>query len=202
VLFGKEISYVIPIPGIHWVMNSLAVLLAVYLVGADVDKAARSLAKIAPPKGRGTRHEIEVPCGKILLIDESYNANPASMCAAISVLGTTSPSGSGRRIAVVGDMRELGKIADDRHAALAEPLLEAKVDLVFCCGPHMKKLAERLPKEKLALHTDTSTDLIEPLLKDLQDGDVVMVKGSLGTRMAPIVEAILNLNQKGLKAAG
>ena len=201
-LFGKTVSYVIPIPGMHWVMNSLAVLLAVHLVGADVDKAARSLTRMAPPKGRGTRHEIQAPFGKILMIDESYNANPESMRAAISVLGSASPSGSGRRIAVVGDMRELGKIADDRHAALAEPLIEAKVDLVFCCGPHMKKLAEQLPREILALHTDISTDLMQPLLNDLQEGDVVMIKGSNGTRMAPIVEAILNLNQKGLKAAG
>ena len=164
-------------------MNSLAVLLAISLVGADIEKAAKALIKLAPPKGRGTRHEVTLPKGQIVLIDESYNANPASMRAAISIWGATQPQASGRRIAVLGDMRELGEIADDRHAGLLEPLIEAQVDLVYCCGQHMKKLAERLPQDKLALHTDISRDLIEPLLEDLRDGDVVMIKGANGSKM-------------------
>ena len=194
-LLGRTISYTLPIPGQHWVANSLAVLLAAHLVGADTEKAAQSLKKMTPPKGRGTRHEIALGASQFLLIDESYNASPASMRAAIAVLGMMPPQGQGRRIAVIGDMRELGEIADDRHAALFEPLQEAHVDLVYCCGPHMKKLAERLSPEMLALHHEVSAGLIEPLLNDLRDGDVVMVKGSLGTRMAPIVEALLGVGE-------
>ncbi|MEB3702904.1 UDP-N-acetylmuramoyl-tripeptide--D-alanyl-D-alanine ligase [Candidatus Bealeia paramacronuclearis] len=201
-LNGKIVSYVLPIPGKHWALNSLSVLLAVDLVGGDIIQASRSLLKMVPPKGRGTRHEIEFLQGKCLLIDESYNANPASMCAAIAVLGASLPQGQGRRIAIIGDMRELGDIADDRHADLYEPLMKAKIDQVYCCGPHMKKLAEKLPAQMLALHQDLSTQLIEPLLKNLRDGDIVMVKGSLGTRMAPIVEALKNQNHANLKAVG
>ena len=125
---------------------------------------------------------------RVLLIDESYNANPASMRAALANLGEPSLAAHARRIAVLGDMLELGEASADYHKALKQHA--SRADLVFCCGPNMKLLFDLLPAEKQGAWTPTSTDLIPPVLAALRPGDAVMVKGSLGSRMAPIVEAI------------
>lgn len=188
---GEDVSYTIGASGDHWVMNSLGVLGAVHAIGADVHNAASALADIEVPKGRGAEERIVTEAGEIItLVDESYNANPASMGAALSTLGARSVVSGGRRIAVLGDMRELGKTSDELHRAMAVPIEASQIDRVFCCGPHMSSLWDALTEAKRGGYSERSEDLIEPLLDEIQNHDVIMVKGSLGTNMAPIVKAI------------
>jgi UDP-N-acetylmuramoyl-tripeptide--D-alanyl-D-alanine ligase len=188
-VYGLPIHYRIGTPGRHWAMNSLAVLAAADAVGADLAQAAATFATLKAPKGRGQRHRIGTP--GFTLIDDSYNANPTSMRAAFAVLATARPEAGGRRIAVLGDMRELGPEADALHAALAPDLLAANVELVFTCGPHMAQLFAALPRARRGGHA-ASSDALVPLVRGgVHAGDVVLVKGSLGSRMAPIVEALL-----------
>ena len=144
-ILGEEVSYKLAAPGRHLVQNSLAVLAAVVLMGGDLAKAGLALARLEPPKGRGARHLLAIGTAGATLIDESYNANPASMRAAIALLGQAQPVRNGRRIAVLGDMRELGPKAPALHAALADALGEAHVDRVYVTGPCMGALWEVLP---------------------------------------------------------
>ncbi|MCZ7658033.1 MAG: UDP-N-acetylmuramoylalanyl-D-glutamyl-2,6-diaminopimelate--D-alanyl-D-alanine ligase [Xanthobacteraceae bacterium] len=189
-ILGHEVSYRLGAPGRHVVENSLAVLAAAALLGADLALAALALAELKPPKGRGERIALALPGGEALLIDESYNANPISMRAALALLGQVPMRGLGRRIAVLGDMLELGAQGEALHRGLAEAVLENHVDLVFCCGPLMRALWEALPSERRGGYAETSAALEAEVLGTVQDGDVVMVKGSLGSRMGPIVKAL------------
>lgn len=189
-LEDEQVCYKIGAPGEHWVMNSLAILLAVRAVGADVGLAALGLAEMQAPKGRGERHRIGVPGGVATLIDESYNASPVAVRAALSVLAGSPPGGRGRRILVLGDMRELGDRSVELHVALAPDILAAAVDQVYSVGPFMRSLFEALPERLRRLHVETSAEVIPVLEADLRPGDVVLVKGSLGTRMGPIVDAL------------
>jgi UDP-N-acetylmuramoyl-tripeptide--D-alanyl-D-alanine ligase len=131
--------------------------------------------------------------GSFTLIDESYNASPASMRAAIAVLGAI-PAAGGRRIAVLGDMLELGDDSPALHGGLAPDLEAARVDLLFACGPDMAALSAAVPPQMDALHSDASEGLVGLLTETVGDGDVVTVKGSLGSRMAPVVDALLALD--------
>jgi len=180
---GEKFSYVLPLPGMHWIFNSLAVLGAVQLAGANVEQAIASLAHVEIPQGRGKQH-----AGIFTIIDESYNANPTSMRAALAVLGK---SGKGRKIAVLGDMREMGDRARAHHENLLEPLIEHGIDMVFCCGPLMTHLYERLPNAMQGGYAQTSLELIPLVLNTVEAGDVVSVKASLGTRIKPVVDALL-----------
>lgn len=193
---GERIQYCLSLPGKHWVMNSLAVLLAAKALGADVATAARSLSTLQPVKGRGTRKRIHLAQGAFTLIDESYNASPAAMIATLEVLGKLDPGAGGRRVAVLGDMRELGDRADALHAALANPLLAAHVDTVYACGPHMRALFDRLPASLRGAWTETSVELAPVVTDAVKGGDVVMVKGSLGSRTGLIVEALAALDTR------
>ena len=193
-VFGRELDYRLNLPGRHSVMNSLAVLGAVAAAGADVDRAAAALAETEPVKGRGARHDIPLAGGSFELIDDAYNANPSSVGAAISVLGASRPKDGGRRIAVLGDMLELGAEGKALHAGLAAPLEKDGIDLVFTCGPLMAALDAALPAARRGGHAADSQALAPLVVEALQPGDVVLVKGSLGSRMAVVVEA--------LKAAG
>lgn len=195
VVRGERLQYCLSLPGRHWVMNSLAVLLAVKALGADVAAAARSLSSLQPVKGRGTRKRIQAPQGAFTLIDESYNASPAAMAATLEVLGKIDPGAGGRRIAVLGDMRELGDRADALHAALAEPLRAAQVDAVYACGPHMRALFDRLPETMRGAWTESSVDLAPIVTASVKGGDVVMVKGSLGSRTGLVVDALAALDR-------
>jgi UDP-N-acetylmuramoyl-tripeptide--D-alanyl-D-alanine ligase len=141
--------------------------------------------------GRGRRHRIAVAGGSATLIDESYNANPESMRAALAVLASVVPRPGGRRIAVLGDMLELGPGAGDLHAALATPVAAAGVDLVFTVGRQMERLDRALPARRLGGHAETAAALLPILAAALRPGDVIMVKGSLGSRMADIVKPLL-----------
>ncbi|MEO3434384.1 UDP-N-acetylmuramoylalanyl-D-glutamyl-2,6-diaminopimelate--D-alanyl-D-alanine ligase [Inquilinus sp. CAU 1745] len=210
VVMGEPVQYSLSAPGRHWVTNSLAVLLAVKALGADLSSGARGLARITPPKGRGARSRIRFGrdgrSGSFLLIDESYNASPASLAAALTVLGQTDLGPQGRHVAVLGDMLELGEQAAALHAGLREDLIARKVDLVFACGPLMANLYDTLPPAMRGGYAPDSAALA-PLVADaVRDGDVVMVKGSLGSRMAPIVAALQALEpggdaQNGLRTA-
>ena len=189
-ILGTELTYKIGAPGRHLVINSLAVLATVELVGADLALAALTLAEIEPVSGRGAPIAIELPGGQALVIDDSYNANPASMEAALAVLGQAPIGPQGRRIAVLGDMLELGPKGRALHRGLVEAVLANAVDLVFCCGPLMHALWQALPASRRGGYAEDAAALEAQVLPAIHAGDAVMVKGSLGSRMAPIVKAL------------
>jgi len=189
-ILGEPVTYKLGAPGRHLVLNSLAVLAAAALVGADLALAALALNNLKPAAGRGVRATLRLPRGSALLIDESYNANPASMAAAIALLGHAPVGGHGRRIAVLGDMLELGVQGTALHRALAEPIEAAGVDLVFCSGPLMHALWEALPSGRRGGYAETAVGLEPAVLAAIRAGDAVMVKGSLGSKMGPIVKAL------------
>ena len=176
-------------------MNSLAVLGAVVALGVDPQRCADALGGFRAMKGRGERRTVRITNGSFTLIDESYNASPASMRAAIEMLGTAERGPSGRAIAVLGDMLELGAGADDAHAALAADLARNGVDIVVTAGPRMEMLAKALPKNILSHHGAQSEAIRAVVLDLVQPGDVVMVKGSYGSRMIPIAEALAGLGE-------
>jgi UDP-N-acetylmuramoyl-tripeptide--D-alanyl-D-alanine ligase len=196
-ILGTDVTYKLGAPGRHFVVNSLAVLAAVSLSGADLALAALSLAEIKPASGRGARITVELRDGQALLIDESYNANPASMRAALALLGQANVGPRGRRIAVLGDMLELGPRGADLHRELAEPVLAHGTDLVFCSGPLMQALWEALPSERRGGYAETSAALESQLLAAIRPGDAVLVKGSLGSRMGLLVKALQRLSLRG-----
>jgi UDP-N-acetylmuramoyl-tripeptide--D-alanyl-D-alanine ligase len=189
-ILGDDVTYKLGAPGKHLVMNSLAVLSAAKLAGADLAIAALALADFEPASGRGTRIALEMPGGSALLIDESYNANPVSMAAAIALLGQAEPGPRGRRIAVLGDMLELGEQSAALHASLVKPILDHAVDLVFCAGPAMRNLWEALPSSRRGGYANDSTALEPQVLDAVSGGDLIMIKGSFGSKMAPIVKAL------------
>ncbi|MGB3743022.1 MAG: UDP-N-acetylmuramoylalanyl-D-glutamyl-2,6-diaminopimelate--D-alanyl-D-alanine ligase, partial [Xanthobacteraceae bacterium] len=189
-IFGTQFSYKIGAPGRHLIINSLAVLAAAELVGADLALAALALAELRAASGRGAPIEIELPGGSALVLDESYNANPASVEAALAVLGRSPVGPRGRRIAVLGDMLELGPNGPDLHRGLADAVIANGVDLVFCCGPLMEALWQALPAGRRGGYAENAAALEAEVLPAIRAGDVVMVKGSLGSRMAPIVKAL------------
>src|SRR5262249_9624981 len=162
--------------------------------------AALALAKLQPASGRGTRSPLELPDGTALLIGESYNANPASMRAALALLGQAEVGPRGRRIAVLGDMLELGSRGAGLHSQLAEAVRAEGVDLVFCCGPLMRALWEALPSGCQGGYAESSAALESLVLAAVQPGDTVMVKGSLGSRMTPIVKALQGRYRRGALA--
>jgi UDP-N-acetylmuramoyl-tripeptide--D-alanyl-D-alanine ligase len=191
---GAPVTYRVGIPGRHWAINSLAVLAAAVMAGADLDTAAAQLARLTPAKGRGQRHRVTRGAGVFELIDDSYNASPVSMRAAFSVLGAAVPGPVGRRIVVLGDMLELGPDAAAMHADLAGALVAARVDVVFTCGRHMAELDTGLPGNMRGAHAVDAATLAPLVKSSIRPGDVVLVKGSLGSRMAIVVEALLGVN--------
>jgi UDP-N-acetylmuramoyl-tripeptide--D-alanyl-D-alanine ligase len=184
------VTYKIGAPGRHLVMNSLAVLAAAQLAGADLARAALALARQAPAARRGTRVALELPGGPALLIDESYNANPASMRAALALLGQAPVGAGGRRIAVLGDMLELGAAAEAFHRDLVGPVGEHAIDLVFCAGPLMAALWQALPTGRRGGYAMTAAELEPQVVAAVRAGDVLMVKASAGSRMGPIVKTL------------
>lgn len=199
---GRTLDYCVGAPGKHWVLNTLAVLAAVRALGLDPVDAAASFADLRPARGRGAYRPVALSDGGSFgLIDESYNASPASVRAAMEVLGRASPKDGGRRIAVLGDMLELGIDARALHADLAADLQRAGIDLLFCCGPNMRALHDAIPTAMRGAHADTSLGLVETVADAVRAGDVVTVKGSLGTNMAPIVRALDTMATSAPRAA-
>ncbi len=189
-VMGEICTYRLGLPGEHMALNSLAVLAAAKLAGADLARAALALAEAKPAKGRGVQQSLRMPGGALQLIDESYNANPTSVRAALALLKQARPGKAGRRIAVLGDMLELGDGAAALHAGLGSAVDEAGVDILYAAGPLMAHLWNDTPVSRRGAYAEKSDALVEPLLNSLRPGDVVMVKGSLGSRMGPIVEAM------------
>ncbi len=190
---GQAVTYKIGAPGRHWAINSLAVLAAVRALSADLGLAALAMADVLPTSGRGARHRVDYGDGSILIIDESYNASPVAVAAAIETLGAVEVDKLGRRIAVLGDMLEMGPASPGLHADLAPALVSAGADLVFACGPSMANLFEALPGHMRGRYESTSAELLPRVVAAVQAGDTVLVKGSLGIAMAPIVRALLEL---------
>jgi UDP-N-acetylmuramoyl-tripeptide--D-alanyl-D-alanine ligase len=185
-LDGRTLAFRIGAPGRHWVSNSLGVLATATALGADPERAAAALAGFGPPRGRGQRRRIERPDGAITLIDDSYNANPASVRAALGVLATA----PGRKLAALGDMLELGDHSTALHAELAGPIEEMSIDRVFTAGAAMRHLHDALPARRRGGHAESARALLPILEAELRDGDTLLVKGSLGSAMGQIVEAL------------
>jgi UDP-N-acetylmuramoyl-tripeptide--D-alanyl-D-alanine ligase len=192
-LHGAPISFPIAQTSAHWGLNALATLLAVEALGAPMDAAIRALSDFAPLAGRGVQMRIAIPGGGVTLIDDSYNANPVSMRAALTTLGAYKTTG--RRIAVLTDMLEMGADTDAIHAALAEPIAAAKVDAVYCAGPAMQALYDALPAARRGAWRQAAADLAPLVVEILAPDDVIMVKGSKGSKASLVVAALASLGE-------
>jgi UDP-N-acetylmuramoyl-tripeptide--D-alanyl-D-alanine ligase len=190
--FGSQrFPYRIGTPGEHHVKNSVAVLAVLLTLGADAMRRLPALARVTAAPGRGARTVLDAPDGRVLLIDETYNANPASMRAALGTMIATPRTDFPRRIAVLGDMLELGDASAELHRGLKEAVDAAGVDLVLACGPMMKLLFDDLKPAQQGAWTQDSAHLVPILLDTVRAGDAVMIKGSLASRMSPLAAALL-----------
>ena len=187
---GQHLAFRLGVPGRHFAMNALAVLLAAKAFAVDLEVAAGTLAFSTPQPGRGERLLLPAAGGPYTLIDESYNANPASMRAALALVGALPLQGKGRRIAILGDMLELGQGGATMHAELASDVAANHFDLVFAAGPLTKHLYEALPGPLRGAWRDSASDLVPIVGAAVQSGDMVIVKGSNASRMSAIVEAL------------
>ena len=190
-LNGRDIDFTIAQTGAHWGPNSLCALLTLQALEVDLQTAFAALVGFGPLQGRGQEREVRLPGGGgFRLIDESYNANPMSMSAALATLGAA----SGRRIAALTDMLELGPDGPALHAALAEPLIAAKADLVFCAGPLMRRLWDSLPAPMRGAWAASAAELAPEVAAAVADGDVVMVKGSNGSKAGLVAQALASMD--------
>ena len=189
---GQTLEIPMGAPGRHIAENAVAVLGAVHLAGADVEKAMLALSTMEPEKGRGRRHVLKKGKGTFVLIDDSYNANPASMRAAIALLRDTLPPEGGRQIAVLGDMLEMGESSATVHADLARPLAEAGIGHVWLAGPDMAALRDALAGEVRCEYRPDVDALLPEVVGWVRPGDVLVVKSSKGTGFSRIVEALLD----------
>ncbi len=183
---GREVRFTLNAPGRHMAMNAMAALAAVTALGLDPVAAARVIERFAPITGRGARRKIALPGGNALLLDESYNGNGASMRAGLDVLRLQPAT---RRIAVLGDMLELGEAGQAEHAGLAADVARS-ADLLFACGPLMRHLFDAVPPALRGAHAADSAALAPVVAAAITAGDAILVKGSLGSRMKRIVDAI------------
>jgi UDP-N-acetylmuramoyl-tripeptide--D-alanyl-D-alanine ligase len=187
-VLGRRIAYRVGAPGRHMALNSLAVLAAAAALGLDPGEAAGGLADLSAPVGRGERIRLAHPDGEFLVIDESFNANPASMRAALATLAAV--ESGGRRVAVLADMGELGELGPAAHVELAQAIEASRVDVVFAAGPLMRGLWDALPAARRGVHAASAAE-IEPLVLDaVRPGDAVMVKGSKYTQVSKVVAAL------------
>ena len=187
-VLGETLDFTLATAGAHFVMNAVGVLAAVTALGADPKASARGLADWRPYKGRGGVERI----GGITLIDDSYNANPTSLAAGLSTLDAMPP---GRRVAILGDMLELGEDEFALHRAIADYPQMQGVALVHACGPRMRHLMDALPADRRGLWSEEAADLCARAGELVRDGDVVFVKGSKGSRVASVVDAIRRARQ-------
>jgi UDP-N-acetylmuramoyl-tripeptide--D-alanyl-D-alanine ligase len=189
-MFGKALRYRVGAPGEHWALNSLGVLAVIASLGADAERAAADMSSLSALSGRGARQRITTAKGAFDLIDESYNANPLSMAVSIATLGRVKPGPGGRRIAVLGDMLELGPTGGELHAGLAKPLAEHGIDVVFASGPLMNSLWQAIAVRQRGGYASASSEIARVVADTVRAGDVVMVKGSNGSKMRLVVEAL------------
>lgn len=186
---GRTLRFRVGQPGVHWAYNSLAVLLTVDALGGDLNAAAAELTSLPSLPGRGAVHVVPWGDGKIRLIDDSYNANPESMASALKTLGHMQTDG-GRRVAILGDMLELGDISATAHAALKSQIEKNGINRVFLAGPEMTALASVLDAETLGGIAEDADELLPMILSGLQSGDVVTVKASNGIGLSRIVKSL------------
>jgi UDP-N-acetylmuramoyl-tripeptide--D-alanyl-D-alanine ligase len=185
-LEGVPLRFRLGAPGGHMAMNAVAAVAAAVALGVEPHHASAALDGFTAVTGRGARRRLPLPDGEALLLDESYNASSPSVRAALAVLGLQPAS---RRIAVLGDMLELGAASAPEHEGLAADVA-ANADLLFACGPEMRRLFEAVPASMQAAHAATSADLAPHIVAALRPGDAILVKGSLGSRMATIIAAL------------
>ncbi|WP_281954546.1 UDP-N-acetylmuramoyl-tripeptide--D-alanyl-D-alanine ligase [Pseudophaeobacter arcticus] len=198
---AQALSLTIQSLGAHFAMNALGALACVAAVGADLQRAAQVLALWSPVQGRGARVEVEMDGGKLLILDDSYNANPTSMAAALAVLaatpklavGSDGAATAGRKIAYLGDMGELGPQEVALHAGLADLTVLQALDTIHCIGPLMAHLHRALPAGKRGGHYATAADVVPDLPAQLRCGDIVLAKGSLSAGLSKIVDGIREL---------
>jgi UDP-N-acetylmuramoyl-tripeptide--D-alanyl-D-alanine ligase len=186
-IMGRRVSFRIGAPGVHIAGNAVGALLSVAVLEGDVLNAAAALSSFSALKGRGARFKIVAEGGEAEVIDESYNANPASMRAALALLSSAKAK---RRVAVLGDMLEMGPDGVAHHKALAADLDAAHVDLVYANGTQMKSLWDAIPASRRGAYGAASSEIAAQIASDVRDGDVILVKGSLGSRMAVIIDAL------------
>ena len=189
---GKGLDFPILQTGMHWGLNSMAVLLMLEALEVDLGDSLAALGSFEPLEGRGAEKTVRLAGGVFTLIDESYNANPISMASAIATLGAR--RAAGRKLVALTDMLELGPQASAYHAALAEPLAQAEVDLVFAAGPLMKSLWDALPPTRRGGYAETAADVAAQVAQAAEPGDVVMVKGSNGSKAGLIAQALARLD--------
>ena len=190
-LFGKSLRYRVGAPGEHWALNSLGALAVIASLGADAERAAADMASLSALAGRGARQRITGPKGAFDLIDESYNANPLSMAVSIATLGRVKPGPGGRRIAVLG--RHAGAWADrgrTARRASQNRLAEHGIDLVFASGPLMNHLWPAIAERQRGGYASASSEIARAVADTVRAGDIVMVKGSNGSKMRLVVEAL------------
>jgi UDP-N-acetylmuramoyl-tripeptide--D-alanyl-D-alanine ligase len=195
---GKAMDFPILQTGLHWGMNAMAVLLMLEALDVDLNNSLAALGSFEPLAGRGAEKIVRRPGGTFVLIDESYNANPISMASAIATLGARATAG--RRIVALTDMLELGDQAEAFHAALAEPLARADIDLVFCAGPLMKSLWDALPPTRRGGYAESAAELAPQVVRAAEPGDLVMVKGSNGSKAGAVAAALAELDAVSGKA--
>jgi len=183
---GRELSFTMAQPGMHWVSNALAVIACVEAAGADLGLAGLALAELGGLQGRGARFMTTLADGQALVIDESYNANPASMRATLAVLAKE----PGRHVALLGEMRELGAASADYHAGLAEPILAANVEMALLVGEAMAPLAQALEGKVETVHVGDAAAALTSLRTILAPGDAVLIKGSNGVGLARVVTSL------------
>jgi len=184
---GRRLRYRLGVAGAHWVTNSLGLLAVVAALDADLEDFAASLASLRPEPGRGRPRPIDVAGGTATLLDDAYNANPASMRAALDVLAAA----PGRKLAALGAMKELGPTTASHHAELATPITAAGIARVFTVGAEMTALAEALPAHRRAGHGEVAADVVEGVRAELRPGDTLLVKGSLASGMGALVAALV-----------
>jgi UDP-N-acetylmuramoyl-tripeptide--D-alanyl-D-alanine ligase len=194
----KAMDFPILQTGLHWGMNAMAVLLMLEALDVDLNASLAALGSFEPLAGRGAEKVIRRPGGTFVLIDESYNANPISMASAIATLGARATAG--RRIVALTDMLELGDQAPEFHAALAEPLARADIDLVFCAGPLMKSLWDALPPTRRGGYAESAAELAPQVVRAAEPGDLVMVKGSNGSKAGAVAAALAALDSASAEA--
>ncbi len=188
-----ELTYTLQIPGQHSALNSLVVILACQSFGLSTSDILPHLSTFAPVQGRGLRHILPFKSGHITLIDDAYNANPSSMRAGLSVLSVARPQGNGRRIAVLGDMKELGEESADYHKALALTIDSLDIDLVFASGIEMLHLYDVLSPDKRGGYCETVEGLIPQVMQSTRTDDIIFVKGSKSSYISKVVDAFLHM---------
>ncbi|MEM1378206.1 MAG: Mur ligase family protein, partial [Pseudomonadota bacterium] len=197
-VFGETVDIRIPIPGRHVVQNMLGVLGAIHLLGGSVKRAADAIASLEAVDGRGKLYTVDVKGGSFAVIDESYNANPASVAATLQILKSMTPGKGGRRIAILGDMLELGEFSAKLHAGLVGDVRLSDLDRVILGGPEMKALAEAIGDQgPPVMHYEATDDVIKAALELVKAGDVVLVKSSNGIGFSRVVAA---LREQGVAA--